>query len=1141
MRRTMHDEEASMPLYLNYHAVIFLAYIMLSLLPLFYLLLLKEKSRPTWLMTFFFMGLALYCITLFIFTILPPAYQFWFRPSQYISFLATLAIFLKFVYAFPHPFQGQRDKVEARVVDFLSILAILAAAAMFGYHLYVNASLHHPPQPTFAYQLTSQLFILGLSWTILVLLRRTVRLSEEEEKTPAARSVLQKLVKPTGRPARASRAFALLLATPFGAVIIVAFRDLGIFSQAAVDFIIPATLMVFFFSALVLYLNHAPESSTFMVKLVGASLVIVLVLLAAVGQVFQPYFEKAFRNPYMNTLDQNRTIRFQPTPEGFDVRSVPGRFDSQWGQKAGGQKLVPVAPEQGETTTLDLAFSFPFCGKNREQIHIHKDGIVTFDSPLYEIAFQAGLHIGIAPLWLDLNPDAKTNPGTKGPKGKQDEPAASGIFQKTDPAAGKLVITWANMIEKETGMPRTVQLVLYRGGAIEFSYRNIRGCRPKMAGIFSGRGFSSSAPIHFSRDLPFSAPGTTIFEDFYEDYRRFIHYRVLPLAIMVVMAVFVILLVFPLFFRSVLVKPLQALLEGMRKVKQGRWSGAAPVRVLYNDEIGFLTDSFNHMIQYLEEARKGWLEADKIKDKLLALNRSILETAAEGILTMDRQGKVLSFNKAAEDMFKYSREDVIGKPDHMLLHQPDPDHPMGFLGHFIVSGKRKRLGVEYEFQGKQENGRLFPLEFAVSTTRSIEHPNDPNLKEFPSEGEEIYTVVLHDLTEHQRSAEEKMRLEEQLHQSQKLETIGTLAGGIAHDFNNILTPLIGYTEMAMEDIPPGNPVHNYLENILNSSNRAKELVRQILTFSRKSEEVFEVVEIYPVIKDSLTLLRASTPSSIVFDLNLNPGSGAVFGDRTQLGQVLINLCANATHAMQPAGGTLYITLDCLIIDEQLARQHPRLKQDTYVVLKVKDTGKGMDRATLTHIFEPFFTTKTAGEGTGLGLSVVHGIVNKHGGAVLVDSQPGKGSTFTVYFPSIPTKEIEKIVEYERRRGRKQKRANILLVDDEEMIVDMYKDWLERMDYRVSAETGSLRALEIFRRQAESFDIVILDQTMPQLSGLQLAEHIRAVRPDIPIILYTGNIDFISKKTLKQFGIKKFLIKPVNFAALNRAIQDLLGN
>ncbi|NIM10791.1 MAG: response regulator [Candidatus Aminicenantes bacterium] len=1109
-----------MPLYLNYQAVFISAYIILSLILLFNLLKLKDKSKLTWLVIFLFMGLTLYFITLFIYTILPEAAQFWFRPSQYISFQVSLVLILKFAYTFPQPWQHQR--VEAKVVIGLSILATLVAAALFGYQLHVNSSTSisadhpQPPNPMSAYLFASLAVIIGLSWAILVLLRRTLQLSEEETTN---RSLVGKLLKPKGKPARTSRAFALLLATPFGTILFIFLRHLGIFSDAIVDFIILVAIMLFYFTIMMLYLNYAPESSTFMIKLVGASLIVVLALLGTVGQVFQPLWKKAYQ--YANLINQEQTIRFQPTQSGMEVLQLPTRFDSQWEQ---GQKLVP---EDGENITLDLEFAFPFRGKHWKRIHIHKDGLVTFDSPLYKEAFWANRHIGIAPMWLDLNVDTDANENTS-----KNEKTKNGIFHKNEPGSGKLTITWANMVEKETGVPRTLQLVLSRDGSIEFNYRNIRGCRPKLAGIFSGNGLSEAARIHFSQDLPFSisavAAAPTVFENFFTDYRRYIHHRMLPLAIMLVLAASIILLVFPFFFKSVLVKPLQSLLEGVKAVKHGRWSGAVPVR--YNDEIGFLTASFNHMVQSLDEAKKGWHEADKAKDKLLALNQSILETAAEGILTLNPEGKILSFNDAAEDMFRYPREEIIGKPDHILLHQPDPDQPMGFLGHYMASGKQKPLGVEYEFMGKQKQGELFPLEFAVSAT---------NHMGADIEGAEIFTVVLHDLTEHKRWAEEKIKLEGELHQAQKLETIGTLAGGIAHDFNNILTPLIGYTEMAIEDIPEDNPVHKYLKNILSSSYRAKELVKQILTFSRKSEQMFEMVDIYSVIKNTISLLRASTPSSIVFDLDLNPDSGTVFGDRTQLGQVLINLCTNAAHAMQPEGGTLYIALDCVVIDEKTAKQHPKLKQDTYAVLRVTDTGKGMDRETLTHIFEPFFTTKDVGEGTGLGLSVVHGIVDRHGGAVMVDSQPGKGTTIKVYFPSMPAKDIEEIIQLEKKKSKREKKGDILLVDDEEMIVNMYKEWLERVGYSVTAETSSLKTLEIFRERAESFDIVIADYTMPGLSGLQLAEEILAIRPDIPFILYTGNISDVSANTLKQSGIKKLLIKPVNITTLNRSIQELL--
>jgi signal transduction histidine kinase/CheY-like chemotaxis protein len=405
------------------------------------------------------------------------------------------------------------------------------------------------------------------------------------------------------------------------------------------------------------------------------------------------------------------------------------------------------------------------------------------------------------------------------------------------------------------------------------------------------------------------------------------------------------------------------------------------------------------------------------------------------------------------------------------------------------------------------------------------------------EGEDIYTIILHDLSEHKQLIEEKIKLEEQLHQSQKLETIGTLAGGIAHDFNNILTPLIGYTEMAMEHIPPDNAVHKYLKNILHSSNRAKDLVKQILSFNRKSEPLFEPVDIYTVVNEAITLLRASTPASITFDLNLEANSGAVLGDTIQLEQVLINLCTNAAHAMIPDGGTLYIMLNLVEVNKTLANQHPKLTPGTYVMLQVTDTGKGMDQLTLTHIFEPFFTSKPVGEGTGLGLSVVHGIVDKHHGAILVESQPGKGTTFNIYFPSIPAEDSVKLVEHEKIPS--PGKGNILLVDDEEIIVEMYSKWLEKIGYNVTAETNSLQAREIFRKKARHFDIIITDHVMPKLTGIQLAKDILSIRPQIPIILYTGNTNSISVKACLEMGVGKIIMKPVNFATLNRSIKELL--
>jgi len=1079
-----------MQFYMTSDAVVVLTYIILSLIFLSYLLKLKDKSTPTKLLILFFMGTGFYFATLFFFETAPPPIQLWFRPLQYIAFLLVLVFLLKFAYAFPQPSDFQR--VEAKAVFVLSILTTLTSVGMYVHYLYVNTSGNTTPGPTPALLVMSLFHTIELLWGILVFLRRTIYLSQEESK----RSPWQILLKPRGKQARAVRAFAILLAIPLAGGISVVLSSLGIFSQAVVNIAILLGMTYFYFASMVVYINHAPESSTFMVKLVGASLVIVMVFLGTVTMLLNPFWAKTFQNE--GIISQHQTIGFQPTGSGYEVRVLPTCFDSQMGQK--------LTMENRKNAVMELEFSFPFCGKSWKRIHLHKDGIISFGGPLFPEAFLANRQIGISPLWLTLNVGSDEK---------------SGVFQKSEP--GKLTITWFKMLEKETGAKRTLQLVLSRDGSIKFNYRDIKECRPLLAGLFSGKGYSPGTQIHFSRDLPFFASTTAVFENYHQALRRYIHQRTLPLACIILLAGITILAVFPSFFKSILVNPLQELLEGVKQVKQGRLSTAVPVR--FNDEIGFLTESFNHMVQSLKEAKNGWFEAVKVKEKLVALNQAILDTAAEGIITLDREGRIISFNKAAEEMFKYPKDEVIGKPDEILLDQPEKNESLGFLGHFLASGKQKRLGIKQEFQGKKKDGQLFPLEFAISDTLF--------------EGEVIYTVILHDLSEHKQLIEEKMKLEEQLHQSQKLESIGTLAGGIAHDFNNILTPLIGYTELAMEHVPPDNSVRNYLKNILHSSHRARDLVKQILSFSRKSERLFETVDIYTVIKEAVTLLRASTPASIIFDLDLEANPGAVSGDPTQLEQVLINICTNAAHAMMPEGGTLYIKLALVEVDETLANQNPKLTQGTYAMLQVTDTGKGMDQETLTHIFEPFFTSKPVGEGTGLGLSVVHGIVDKHGGAILVESQPAKGTTFKVYFPSIPVEDRVEVVEHEKIAS--PGKGKILLVDDEEIIVEMYTKWLEKMGYNVTAETNSLHARETFLNQAENFDIVITDHVMPKLSGIQLAKDILALRPHLPIILYTGNTNSISLQECREMGVAKILMKPVNFATLNLSIKELLND
>lgn len=913
---------------------------------------------------------------------------------------------------------------------------------------------------------------------------------------------IKNFLKPREKSARACRDLALILSVPLWTVICVFLRDMGILPAVIIHYLVLVVTIVFYFTLVVVYLNHAPESSTFMVKLVGSSLVIVLTILATVGHLVDPLVKKTYKNE--NLVSQQHSINFQPhhnskNPAGFDITSVPSRFDSQLGHQL----------ERKNQLSIALPFSFPFAGRKWEKLYINKNGAVTFNSPLMNFAFWANQQVGITPLWINTR--------------FEDE---SGIYQKNEP--GKITITWYNMMETITQMKRTLQLVLFRDGGIQFNYRDIKGSRAFLVGLFSGKGYgpASKTEIRFLKDLPLSTSTTAVFENYYRYYRQYVHEKIVPFVIIIIFASLLILVGFPVFFKTNLVKPLYSLLEGVKRVDRGELSN--PVPVVYNDEVGIITDSFNRMTQSLEQANRQRREADRAKDNLLALNRSILESAAEGIITLDKNGKILSFNKAAEEMFKYSREEVIGKPDWLLVKEvkeKENEGPRGFLGHFIASGQKKRLGIQREFLGRQKNGQLFPLEFAISAAAAG-----------GEEEEQIFTVILHDLTEHKRMEIEKMQLETQLHQAQKLKSIATLAGGIAHGFNNILTPIIGYTEMALDSTPPQDSRQDDLKNILKASIRAKDLVKQLLVFGQADGKVFQRVYMHSIITEAIKIIRPSISPNIELKLNLDSDRSDVFGDAIELKQVIINLCSNAHDAMFRDGGILEVGLEFIEADGSLARKHPLLKRGPYVTVRVTDTGRGMAFKTINQIFEPFFTTKDVGEGVGLGLSVVHGILEKHSGVITVDSIVGKGTTFSVYLPSAQGKDAEEMVDDEVRTPGE---GTILLVGEEEIIVSIHKELLERIGYKVIAETNSLKALEIFRSQANNFHVVITDQNLSNMIGTQLAAEILMIRPNMPIIICSRSNEPGLSEKCRELGVEKILVKPITIHTLTSSIRELL--
>ena len=383
---------------------------------------------------------------------------------------------------------------------------------------------------------------------------------------------------------------------------------------------------------------------------------------------------------------------------------------------------------------------------------------------------------------------------------------------------------------------------------------------------------------------------------------------------------------------------------------------------------------------------------------------------------------------------------------------------------------------------------------------------------------------------------EKKKLEKQLYQTGKIEAIGNLAGGIAHDFNNILAGIIGYTELAKRKLPPDTPVKKYLDGIYASGLRAKDLTTQILTFSRQSEQVRKPVQMNSIIIETLKLLRASIPTTIEIRLRFEEHSATVMADPTQLHQVLMNLCTNASHAMQEKGGILEIHLSSVLIHKKECVQYNDIQPGPYIKLKVTDTGSGIDPAIIDRIFEPFFTTREKGGGTGLGLAVIYGIIKTYGGDITVESPEGKGSVFSILLPKIKG-EIKK-----EKKGLKPLltgNESILLVDDEDVLLTVGQDLLETLGYTTVSMNSSRAALETFKEEPGRFDLVITDQTMPQITGYELAKQLMEVRADIPVILCTGYSKTINPDIAEAAGIKAFIMKPVNLEELSETIRKVL--
>jgi PAS domain S-box-containing protein len=410
---------------------------------------------------------------------------------------------------------------------------------------------------------------------------------------------------------------------------------------------------------------------------------------------------------------------------------------------------------------------------------------------------------------------------------------------------------------------------------------------------------------------------------------------------------------------------------------------------------------------------------------------------------------------------------------------------------------------------------------------------------FRGDGHEpLVSGVAQDVTASKRAEEERERLETQLRQAQKMESIGTLAGGIAHDFNNILSPIIGFTEMTAAELPEDGQARANLEEVLTAARRAKEMVRHILTFSRQDTQEMKPMRIAPVVQESMKLLRSSLPATIDIDVQLNEETGSVFGDSTQVHQLVVNLCTNAYQAMRDKGGRLEVRLAETVFDTAASLPSREMPPGTYVCLSVKDTGHGMDQAIIDRIFEPYFTTKGPAEGTGMGLSMVHGIVKGHQGHIEVASTKGEGTVFRVYIPQMPS--VHETTFNETTEFIPVGNEQILLVDDEPQLLAMQRQILERLGYDTVALSDSLEALRVFREKPDAFDLLITDQTMPHLTGAELSTEVLKIRRDLPVILCTGFSEALSPEAAADIGIRHYLQKPVPLKALARTVRMALN-
>lgn len=504
---------------------------------------------------------------------------------------------------------------------------------------------------------------------------------------------------------------------------------------------------------------------------------------------------------------------------------------------------------------------------------------------------------------------------------------------------------------------------------------------------------------------------------------------------------------------------------------------------------------------------------------------SIVDSAMDAIITVDESRRILVFNAAAGAMFRCCAEDAIGRSIEHLVPQRFRAGHADRLRAFCAENRSARARADrVALIGLRADGEEFPAELSLSRIEV--------------QGQQIYSVIVRDVSARHAADAARDALEAQLRVSQRMKAIGTLASGIAHDFNNILGAIYGYTELARQNAGPNPAVLEFLDEVSRAASRAAALVRQILAFSRQEQLQRQPMHLAPVVQEVLQLLRAVVPSSITFQTALARDAWPVLANASQIHQIVMNLGTNAAHAMHGRTGRMVVALDPCIVDAELAGRVPDLRPGPHVRLTLTDTGHGMDRATAERVFDPFFTTKAPGEGTGLGLSVVHGILRSHDGAITVRSAPGEGTTFDLYFPALISATPEApgpAPAVPRGNGER-----ILFVDDDEALGRLGRRMLERLGYVVEVQSRPQLALDAVRARPDAYAMVVTDLTMPELRGTDLAQRMRQINPALPILLTSGYSADLTPASMQAVGIQEVLLKPFTAAELGAAIHRVLS-